>query len=84
AKALIPAGRFHELKYEALVEDPVNEMRKAFAGIGLDGFETYLPKLREYLARTAGYETNKFQISDADRAEVNRLWGDVIERYGYG
>ena len=83
AKPLIPAGRFHEVKYEALVKDPVHEMRKAFDGIGLDGFDAYLPKLQEYLARTAGYETNKYQISDADREKVTRLWGDVIERYGY-
>jgi hypothetical protein len=83
AKPLIPPGRFHEVKYEALVKDPVNEMRKAYAGVGLDGFEEYLPKLQDYLARTAGYETNKFQLSEADREEVTRRWGDVIERYGY-
>ena len=41
-------------------------------------------ELQEYLARTAGYETNKFEISDADRAVVKQHWGDVIERYGYG
>ena len=84
ARPLIPAGRFFEMKYESLVKDPVNEMRKAFAGLELDGFEAYLPKLDEYLARTAGYETNKFAISDADRKEVKRRWGDVIEHYGYG
>ena len=84
ARPLIPAGRFYEVKYESLVKDPVNEMRKAFAGLELDGFEAYLPKLDEYLASTAGYETNKFAISDADRKEVKRRWGDVIEHYGYG
>jgi omega-hydroxy-beta-dihydromenaquinone-9 sulfotransferase len=84
AKPLIPAGRFHELKYELLVKDPVNEMGTVFAGVGLDGFDAYRPKLDEYLARTAGYETNKFQISDADRADARRRWGDIIDRYGYG
>jgi hypothetical protein len=84
AKPLVPAGRFHEMKYELLVKDPVAEMRRAFDGVGLDGFEAYLPKLQEYLARTAGYETNKFTISDAEREEVKLRWGDVIHRYGYG
>jgi hypothetical protein len=83
AKPLIPAGRFHEVKYEALVKDPVNEMRKAYEGVGLDGFDAYLPKLQDYLTRTAGYETNKYQLSNADREEVTGRWGDVIERYGY-
>lgn len=83
AKPLIPAGRFHEVKYESLVSDPVGEMRQAFAALELDGFESYLPKLKGYLERTAGYETNKFSISDGDRAEVQTRWGDVISRYGY-
>jgi hypothetical protein len=84
ARPLIPAGRFHELRYEELVKDPVGEMQKLYAGLGLDGFEDYRPRLDEYLARTAGYETNKYQMADADRAEVTARWGDVIRRYGYG
>ncbi|MFO0804434.1 MAG: sulfotransferase [Gemmataceae bacterium] len=83
AKPRIPAGRFHELKYEDLVRDPAAEMRKAFDAVELGGFDAYLPKLKGYLERTAGYETNKFTISDADRAEVSARWGDVIDRYGY-
>lgn len=83
AKPLIPAGRFHELRYEDLVKDPAAEMKKAFAAVELGGFEAYLPRLKAYLERNAGYETNKFAISDADRAEVSARWGDVIARYGY-
>jgi hypothetical protein len=83
-KPLIPAGRFHELKYESLVKDPVGEMRKVYDAVGLDGFDSYRPKLEGYLQRTADYETNKYQLSDADREEVTRRWGDVIDRYGYG
>jgi len=83
ARPHIPAGRFHELKYEDLVRDPAAELRKAFTAVELGGFDEYLPKLKGYLERTAGYETNKFAISDADRAEVAARWGDVIARHGY-
>ena len=67
----------------AVVKDPVGEMQKVYAGIGLDGFDAYHPKLEEYLSRNAGYETNKYQLTDADRDEVTKRWGDVIRRYGY-
>lgn len=83
AKPLIPAGRFHEVRYETLVKDPVGEMRKVYAGIGLDGFDAYRPRLEAYLARNAGYETNRWQLPETDRDEVSRRWGDIIERLGY-
>jgi hypothetical protein len=84
ARPLIPAGRFCEVKYEMLVKDPVAEMQRVFSGVGLDGFDSCRPRLEEYFARTAGYETNKHEVSDADRNEILRRWGDVVERYGYG
>jgi len=84
AKPLIPAGRFHEVRYEDLIRDPAGEMAKVYAGLALGGFEAYRPKLEAYLRSNAGYETNKYRISDDDRAEVTRRWGDVIRRYGYG
>ena len=83
AKPLIPPGRFHELRYEELVKDPVGELRKVYAGVGLDGFEAARPALEEYVRRTTGYETNKYQLPDTDREEVTRRWGDVIRRYRY-
>ncbi len=84
AKPLIPAGQFHELRYEELVADPVGEMAKVYAGLDLGGFDRMRPKLEEYVRTTAGYETNKYAVTPAERAEITRRWGDVIERYGYG
>jgi hypothetical protein len=84
AKPLIPPGHFHEVRYEDLVRDAPGEMRKLFDALHLGGFDEYRPRLDEYLDRNAGYETNKFEMTDADRAEVTARWGDVIRRYGYG
>jgi len=42
-----------------------------------------LPRLQEYLASIKGYETNKYQLSDKERDEISKRWGEVIDRYGY-
>jgi hypothetical protein len=84
ARPLIPKGRFHELRYEDLVKDPAGELRTVYDRLELGGFEAVRPRLEEYQSRTAGYETNKYQLTDADREEVTKRWGDVIRRYGYG
>jgi omega-hydroxy-beta-dihydromenaquinone-9 sulfotransferase len=78
AKPAIPPGHFHEVRYEELVQDTPGEMRKVYEALGLGGFDDYRPRLEEYLRKQAGYETNKYQLTDADREEVTRRWGDVI------
>ena len=84
AKPLIPRGQFHEVRYEELVKDPAGQMRQVYEALELGGYDAYRPRLEEYLQAQSGYETNKYQMTDADRAEVRQRWGDVIERYGYG
>lgn len=84
ARPLFKPGRFHELRYEELVKDPVGELRKVYDALELDGFDKARPRVEQYLQETAGYETNKYVITEAQRAEVTKRWGDVIRRYGYG
>lgn len=83
AKPLIPAGQFHELRYEELVKDPAGEMRRTYEALGLGGFEAYRPHLEGYLATNRGYEPNRYTLPDVDRDEITRRWGDVVRRYGY-
>lgn len=83
-KKILGPDRFYELRYEDLTKDPVREMKKIYDHFGLGGFEQYLPRLEAYLASVKGYETNKYQLSDEQRAIISSRWRAVIERYGYG
>jgi hypothetical protein len=84
-KRLVPAGRFHELRYEDLVHDPVAEMRQLYERLGLGEFERVLPRLKQYLEANAGYQTNRYAPPAPElRAEIERRWSDVIRRHGYG
>jgi omega-hydroxy-beta-dihydromenaquinone-9 sulfotransferase len=80
---LIDPSRFHEVKYEDLVGDLMGEMRKIYDRLALGGFELIEPRLGEYLERNKTYETNKYDLSAENKAEIERRWGDVIRRYGY-
>ncbi|HET6327034.1 MAG TPA: sulfotransferase [Planctomycetaceae bacterium] len=82
-KGLIDFDRFYELRYEELVGDPVGEMAKMYDHLGLGGFEQVLPKLQVHLAGNADYRTNRYQMTDEQRAEVTRRWGRVIRQFGY-
>jgi hypothetical protein len=82
-RELVEPSRFHELRYEELVGDPVGQMRKLYERLGLGEFEAVRPRLQEYLAKNRDYRTNKYELAPEVRAEITRRWGDVIRRYGY-
>lgn len=80
---LIPADRFCEIRYEDLVKDPVGNVRTIYEKLNLGGFETVLPALEEYVAGTAGYQTNKYELSPELREQISRRWAGFIRQYGY-
>jgi hypothetical protein len=84
-RRLVPAGNFHELRYEDLVADPIGQMRKLYETLHLDGFEEMQPRLEAFWREQVGYQTNRYpQLAPELRAKIAARWGDVIERYGYG
>jgi hypothetical protein len=82
-RRLIPAGHFHELRYEDLVRDPVGQMRLLYDQLELGEFDAALPRLQDYLANIANYETNQYELGPDTRAQIDMRWGKVIRRYGY-
>jgi hypothetical protein len=84
SKGLLAANRFHELRYEDLIADPVEQMRLLYERLELGGFEEFLPRMKAYLNANAGYKTNRYpDLTPELRAEIERRWGHVIRQYGY-
>ena len=83
AKAMIPAGRLVEVRYEEFVKDMLTGTEAIYDGLNLGNFAGMKPKLVEYLAKNKSYETNKYPLSDADRARIKERWGDIISKLGY-
>jgi hypothetical protein len=71
------------LHYEDLIRDPRKELRKLYQHLDLGDFETLEPHLAKYLAANSKYETNKFELDAATRAEITQRWGRWIQHYGY-
>ncbi len=82
-RPLIAPDRLFELRYEELIKDPVGRMRELYETLKLGGFEEVRPRLEEYLASQAGYETNRYELTPERRAEIARRWSAAIQRYGY-
>jgi len=81
---LIPSGRFHEMAYEELEQDPAGELRRMYQALGLGGFEVLAPRLQTYLDTIRGYQKNLHgELPEALRATVRQRWGRSFEEWGY-
>jgi hypothetical protein len=72
-----------DLRYEALVQNPVDEVRRVYQELGLDNFESLRPQLEAYVGKQKDYQPNKHELNDEMKAEIRRRWGEYFERYGY-
>jgi hypothetical protein len=82
-RCLIPPGQFHELRYEDLLADPVGRLQAIYRDLDLGDFEPARKHAEAYVTGMRNYETNRYDLSPADREEVTRRWGAIIRRYGY-
>jgi omega-hydroxy-beta-dihydromenaquinone-9 sulfotransferase len=82
-RSLLPAGQFHELRYEDLLRDPVGELQRLYRQLDLDEPQHLRTSVEAYFSARADYRTNRFQLSADERTAIRRRWGHVVSRYGY-
>jgi len=82
-RALVPPGRFHELRYEDLVREPVSQLRTMYEALHLDRFADFQPRLEAYVNDHAGYHAGHHPLAPELHDEIAKRWGEFIRRYGY-
>jgi hypothetical protein len=83
-KHLLASNRFHEVRYEDLIADPIGQMCSLYEHLELGGFDEVLPRLKSFLESNAGYKTNRYpNLAPELRAEIERRWGNVLRQFGY-
>jgi omega-hydroxy-beta-dihydromenaquinone-9 sulfotransferase len=84
-RGLIPAGRLHEIRYEALESNALDELRKLYEALQLGDFAPAEPALRQYLASISDYQKNRFApLAPVWKEQVARRCGRCFEEWGYG
>lgn len=70
-KSLIPPGNLHELRFEDLEADPLNEVRKIYASLRLPRWEQVEPRLQARMPALQSYRKNAFRM---DRETMLRVY----------
>jgi hypothetical protein len=82
-RRLIPAGSFHEMKFEDLESDPLGQLEMMYQDLGLSGFPELERPLISYLESIRDYRKNEYSLDARSREKVSRRWTGTFERYGY-
>ena len=71
------------LRYEDMMDDPIECLREAYQKLGLDGFEEAEPRIRDYLDGQSDYQKNRHLLSNGLREKINDHCQSYQEAYGY-
>ena len=82
-RGLVDRDRFHTLRYEDLVRDPVAEMRTLYERLALGDYDPIEPAVEDYFHQRADYRPNRHVLAPEIREQVGRRWRPYIEQYGY-
>ncbi len=82
-RELLGEAQLYELRYEKLVENPLENLRAIYAQLELGEFSRVEAPLEQHLADVKNYRRNHYELPDEKREIVRKRWGMYFERYGY-
>lgn len=82
-KSLVPRGNLYEIEYETFVKDPLDNLKKLYDYLGLNGFVEAKPYFKKYIEFHKNYKKDKYAISKTDKEKVLKNWGFAFDSFGY-
>lgn len=80
----IPAGQFHEVAYEDLIQTPLPVLEQTYDRLHLGNFELIKSKVQNYIAEQSGYQRNRHTDIPAEVCEqLHVQWQQSFEAWGY-
>ncbi len=82
SESLAPSNLI-ELRYEDLVADPLENIRRVYEQLELGDFKAARPALQAYAQRQRDYKTNRYHLEPDVKIELQRRWAEYFRRYDY-
>ena len=83
SRPLIPEHRLLELPFEALIQDPLAELRRLYDHLELGEFDAAEPAVRRHLDSVADFQMGRYAVSDRLAARIERELGSYVRQHGY-
>lgn len=79
----IPAENIMQVSFEQLVENPVRQIQSIYETWNLEGFDQARPRVEKYWSQRKSHRINKTHLSEETRAEIDEIWSDYMDQFGY-
>ncbi len=79
----IPSRNLVSLKFEELLEKPVDELKKIYEKLDISDFNKQKENFEGYLKKIKGYKKNDYEMCASDIEKVNRNWKFAFEQLDY-
>ncbi len=83
-KPAIPERNFCQIRYDALVSDPINTLRGAYETLRLGDFDEVASTVDEFMLSKRNYKPNQHIVPPHLAAAILKRCGDYIDRFEYG
>ena len=82
-KGLIPEGHLIEVRYEDLEDDPIKEINKIYASLGIQGYDRSIESIKQRLELEKKYSPLTYQYDEKILDEVYERWAYFIDKWNY-
>jgi omega-hydroxy-beta-dihydromenaquinone-9 sulfotransferase len=82
-RPLIAPHNLVEVRFEDLEQDPLGEMQRVYATLGLPGYDAAEAALRAYVATQQSYRKNSLALSATERQHIEQRWAFAFAELGY-
>jgi hypothetical protein len=82
-RVALPATRICDVRYEDLIQDPVGTLRGVYEQLDLGDFESVRGKIEESMQQRRGHRTNRHEIAEHLRRQIEARWASYFRNYGY-
>jgi hypothetical protein len=79
----LPGNCICDVRYEDLIQEPVETLQTAYERLELGGFERLRPKIEQSMQRRQGHRPNRHELPARLRAKIEQRWADYFKNYGY-
>jgi omega-hydroxy-beta-dihydromenaquinone-9 sulfotransferase len=79
----VSPGRQVTVRYEDLVNAPVNELKRIYQSTGLPFHTDFEKKINQFLSGIAGFEKNRFHLEADEKTIIRQNLHEYLQQFGY-